>query len=184
MNSAVWVSRPAKRLRFLEYLSGISVTGVLSNILRHHQKSLLFTIADCLVTTLDGCILFDPKWGEYDLAIGSAITSVYGGAADKQTFPSYHRPPDVLEIADAPDAAILKAYALLDQVEATMPKLTSESLPNEVSQALEIYPQEWLLRVELMERGDALIAKEMKQQLRAIQSQDPALNVLIDLALS
>ena len=99
----------------LEYLSGISVTGVLT--LRHHQKSLLFTIADCLVTTLDGRILFDPKWGEYDLAIGSAITSVYGGAADKQTFPSYHRPL-VLEIADAPDAAILKAYALLDQVEA------------------------------------------------------------------
>ena len=90
----------------------------------------------------------------------------------------------MLEIADAPDAAILKAYALLDQVEATMPKLTSESLPNEVSQALEIYPQEWLLRVKLMERGDALIAKEMKQQLRAIQSEDPALNVLIDLALS
>ena len=90
----------------------------------------------------------------------------------------------MLEIADAPDTAILKAYALLDQVEATMPQLTSESPPNEVSQALEIYPQEWLLRVELMERGDALIAKEMKQQLRAIQSEDPALKVLIDLALS
>ena len=168
----------------LEYLSGISVTGVLSNILRHHQKSILFTIADCLVTTLDGRVLFDPKWGEYDLAIGTSITSVYGGAADKQTFPNYHRPPDLLEVTDAPDAAILKTYTLLDQVEASMPKLTSESLPSEVSQALEIYPQEWLLRVELTERGDALIAKEMKQQLRAIQSEDPALKVLIDLALS
>ena len=94
------------------------------------------------------------------------------------------RNADLLEVTDAPDAAILKTYTLLDQVEASMPKLTSESLPSEVSQALEIYPQEWLLRVELIERGDALIAKEMKQQLRAIQSEDPALKVLIDLALS
>ena len=32
------------------------------------------------------CILFEPAWGTFDMAIGERISSVFNGAADKDAF--------------------------------------------------------------------------------------------------
>jgi phenylalanine-4-hydroxylase len=60
----------------LEYTSGITVYGDLQQIYRRDNRNLILTFTDCTVKTASGKKLFDPAWGNYDLAVGSAINSV------------------------------------------------------------------------------------------------------------
>ncbi len=71
----------------LEYASGIVVDGVLNDFLYSPQETLiLITWSDCRVTLKDR-VLFDPSWGEFDMAVGSQVTSVFGGPADRSRYP-------------------------------------------------------------------------------------------------
>ncbi len=68
-----------------EFESGVRVKGNLLQTLTHHGKPVLMTLKDCKVMLGDQ-ILFDPSWGEYDMAIGSSVPSVFGGPADRETY--------------------------------------------------------------------------------------------------
>ena len=71
----------------LEFLSGVTVSGTLTAIIRRDQKNLIFSFEQCTVTARDGELLFDPAWGVYDMAVGDSVVSVYGGSADQQAYP-------------------------------------------------------------------------------------------------
>ena len=62
------------------------VTGDIKTIHSQNGKTQLITFTDCTVTDKDGTMLFNPEWGEYDMAIGEKIVSVFCGAADKEEF--------------------------------------------------------------------------------------------------
>ncbi|TCO20608.1 phenylalanine-4-hydroxylase [Pedobacter psychrotolerans] len=66
--------------------SGIRVDGIISDILRENGKIILITFMDCTVNESNGNILFKPEWGNYDMAVGEKIVSVFNGAADKDAF--------------------------------------------------------------------------------------------------
>lgn len=71
----------------LEFESGILLEGLLTQIIEKEGKILLMTFTDCTVKDTDtGSVLFDPSWGNYDLAIGEKIVSVFCGAADKDSY--------------------------------------------------------------------------------------------------
>ena len=70
----------------LQFESGISLTGMVKNILSEGGKVTLITFEDVTVTDQDGSVLFDPAWGVYDMAVGNEITSVFCGAADKEAY--------------------------------------------------------------------------------------------------
>ncbi len=70
----------------LNFASGITVDGVVKNILTVEGKNLIITFTDCTVKAENDEILFDPSWGVYDMAVGEKITSVFCGAADKDAF--------------------------------------------------------------------------------------------------
>lgn len=74
----------------LEFVSGISVTGVLIGIERREQRNILFSFTHCTVQDSNGTLLFDPAWGQYDMALGATLVSVSGGAADRATYPGMH----------------------------------------------------------------------------------------------
>ncbi|MFT4711744.1 MAG: phenylalanine-4-hydroxylase [Candidatus Azotimanducaceae bacterium] len=74
------------RATTLEFLSGITVSGVLIGIERREQKNILFSFANCTVLTNKGGVLFDPAWGQYDMALGAELVSVSGGAADRSNY--------------------------------------------------------------------------------------------------
>ncbi len=76
----------------LNFLSGISVNGRLTKIVRRDQKNLVMTFEPCRVTAPNGDLLFDPAWGVFDMAIGDSIVSVYGGSADQDSFPLFKAP--------------------------------------------------------------------------------------------
>lgn len=69
----------------LHFESGIQVEGVLKSTTYQDGSLLILTWADCRVTWGEK-LLFDPAWGEYDMAVGSQIVSVFGGPADRSRF--------------------------------------------------------------------------------------------------
>jgi phenylalanine-4-hydroxylase len=71
----------------IEFESGVRVEGLLKEWTYCDGKLVVLTWVDCRVTLRDQ-LLFDPAWGEFDLAVGSQITSVFGGPADRAHFTS------------------------------------------------------------------------------------------------
>ncbi|MFN5428690.1 MAG: phenylalanine 4-monooxygenase, partial [Bacteroidota bacterium] len=67
----------------LNFESGICVQGKLEQVLRKEEKVILLTFTDCTVKDEDGKVYFDPTWGNYDMAVGEKIVSVFNGVADK-----------------------------------------------------------------------------------------------------
>jgi len=70
----------------LVFESGFVVSGDVKTILSANGKTQLITFTNCTVKDENGEIVFDPIWGEYDMAVGDTVTSVFCGAADKDAF--------------------------------------------------------------------------------------------------
>lgn len=69
----------------LQFTSGVEVKGVLIGLLQVNGKNLVASFSNCTVTLGDQ-VLFKPEWGTYDMALGNAIPSVFGGPADRIRF--------------------------------------------------------------------------------------------------
>lgn len=70
----------------LQFESGISVSGKIQKIDRRNGKTVLISFTGCSVKDETGKVYFDPSWGNYDMAVGEKIVSVFCGAADKDAF--------------------------------------------------------------------------------------------------
>jgi len=70
----------------LNYENGIQVNGTLIGVTFKEDKLIIITFKNCLVTDAEGNIYFEPSWGNYDMAIGNSIISVFNGVADKIIF--------------------------------------------------------------------------------------------------
>jgi len=70
----------------LQFVNGLTVDGTVTEILNRNEKILVITFTGCTVTGSDGKIYFEPAWGNYDMAVGDTISSVYCGSADKEAF--------------------------------------------------------------------------------------------------
>lgn len=75
---------PGKNTR-LEYTSGVVVTGTVQSRLAKNGKTLIITLSDAKAE-FKGRVLFAPEWGTFDMAIGSSVTSVFGGPADREAY--------------------------------------------------------------------------------------------------
>ena len=69
----------------LNFDSGIKFSGKIKDKTIVDGKLLLVSFIDCTIKHNEN-ILFDPSWGEFDLACGSYIDSVSGGPADINNF--------------------------------------------------------------------------------------------------
>jgi phenylalanine-4-hydroxylase len=70
----------------LNYENGIQVNGKLVGVTFKEDKLILLTFENCKVTDQEGNCYFEPSWGNYDMAIGDPIVSVFNGSADKSIF--------------------------------------------------------------------------------------------------
>lgn len=71
----------------LAFEQGTVVDGTVLNVTRADGKIILITFSNCTVTdSKTGEIRFKPQWGNYDMAVGNHIVSVFCGAADKDAF--------------------------------------------------------------------------------------------------
>ena len=159
----------------LEFLSGITVTGTVKNLIRRQQKNILITLEDCTVTDVDKNILFDPSWGVFDMAIGDSIISVQGGSADQDQYSLYPAPSSKVTVQQDYDDATKTQFDLYQRIRQAREQKTDNtviiSLINEISTLNDV---DWLLVYEALELSvirqlDQKYTQLLFEQLKQIQ---------------
>ena len=150
----------------LEFTTGVTVSGRVEKLVQQDGKLILITFSNC-TAKLGDRVLFDPAWGEYDMAVGERIVSVFNGAADKDAY---------LEVALVPKERTIKVpsdekrrklenlYAQVRQIRET--KKGYERLGEiwETQQAE--HRDDWLLSMEIFEiLDDAGEQNDLKQRI-------------------
>ncbi len=69
----------------LIYPSGVEIIGDYLSHVENDGVLIILSLTQATVT-LQGSILFDPSWGVYDMAMGSLVSSVYAGPADRRAY--------------------------------------------------------------------------------------------------
>lgn len=167
----------------LEYLSGITVSGDLQQVHRQEHRNLILRFTDCTVTDLAGRTLFAPEWGVYDLAVGSAVSSVCGGVADREKLQLYKPTPTTETIHVEHDEALMDCYALLGRHRDESSGGLQPQQEAALVSALDSYPLEWLLRVQLLQVGNGKLQARAREELRQLSQRDPDLARIIALVL-
>lgn len=157
----------------LEYLSGITVRGILREIVRHNHRNLLLSFEDCSVTDLDGRVLFSPDWGVYDLAVGATITSVFGGVADREKRQLFRPTPSGTATNLSHDENLMKAYSAVADLHTRATPVDVAELTPEITNLLSQYPNDWLIRSELLNVAAPCLKASLHEQLRAIVDRSP-----------
>jgi len=149
----------------LEFLSGISVRGWLKSIVKEEGKIVLLSFKNCTVADPEGTLLFDPDWGDYDMAVGERITSVFAGSADREKFDVF---PSMSEEEKSP-CPPLEALSELNRCYAKVRSYRTSELEVEGGDFLALIQEsqkhcssEWLLHLELYELSLLLKMHEEK----------------------
>ncbi len=135
----------------LIFESGVIVKGTVANILHREGKAIVVSFDDCKVT-FNGSVLFDPAWGNYDMAVGAKITSVFSGAADKDAFDQVPIVPKERTIKVTYDQQRLSLHTLYQQVrDCRENKKNYDNLRGIWSKLQTEHKTDWLLSMEILE---------------------------------
>ncbi|WP_433751053.1 aromatic amino acid hydroxylase [Falsibacillus pallidus] len=169
----------------LDYESGVVVEGTVKKILWKNGSPILISFTDCRVHFGDK-VLFDPAWGEFDLAVGEEVVSVFAGAADSEQFFA-----DLEEVEQKPLEK--REWTPLEQLYGEVRGMREDgvdipALQRIIGQLTSEFPHDWLLRVEIMEilRDSTLLLDEQElisKQLEEIKLLDEEWKVLIERGL-
>jgi phenylalanine-4-hydroxylase len=169
----------------IEFDSGMVVTGKVEKTLRQNGKLVLITFSNCTVTIGDS-LLFDPTWGEYDMAVGERITSVFNGPADKDAYLEVALVPKERTIKAPSDAKRKKLENLYQQVRDIRENKKGYERLGEIWETQQAeHPDDWLLSMEIFElldeTGDQATLKDrIATFLRQIASTNPDKKTLVD----
>jgi len=135
----------------LEFESGVTVDGKVDKLLQRDGKLLLITFSDC-TAKYDDRILFDPSWGNYDMAVGDRITSVFNGAADKDAYNQVALVPKERTIKVPSDRKRKKLESLYAQVRQIRETKKGYERLGEIWETQQAeHPGDWLLSMEIFE---------------------------------
>jgi len=156
----------------LKFESGITVTGTLVNVLWKKHRLILLTFNDCNVT-LNDKVLFQPDWGEYDMAIGNNITSVFSSAADKDAFEPVSLVPRERTAKVKYDASTLSLHALYQRVaDYRKSNCTENNLAELFAEVSSKQPSDWLLPLQILEIVvEQKLSSKLEKELRAYLEQ-------------
>ncbi len=165
----------------LVYQSGVRVEGNLVHSIKGRDGNLLLlTFQDCRVTLGDR-LLFDPAWGDYDLAIGESVPSAYAGAADPSYWPETRFSGDLFPKRKRHSATSERLLCHYREFAAVADKPISKALPiyeNLGEQLLTQFPDQWLLAWMIMEKlvgadRGLKLASRLKTFMLEIEKQRP-----------
>jgi len=135
----------------IEFESGVKVSGRVEKVVRQDGKLLLITFTNCSAKHHDR-VLFDPAWGEFDLAVGERISSVFNGAADKDAFLEVALVPKERTIKAPSDAERKKLENLYQQVRDIRERKVGYERLGEIWETQQAeHPGDWLLSMEIFE---------------------------------
>lgn len=156
----------------LEFASGVSLKGTFIDSLTEGGKLLLLSFKDCSVKYGDE-VLFDPTWGQFDLACGLEIPSVFGGPADRVSFGEVEdfAAKRVPEKKLSPKQSEL--FSFYDEIAKAriQSELSSETLKALWEKFKNTENRTWLIGIEIFEIAchlrDESTAKEIESYLRS-----------------
>ena len=181
----------------LVFESGLILTGKLANLIKaegHQNRTLVAGFTDCTIT-YDDKILFNPEWGNFDMACGDTVISVFGGAADRLSYMSYNQieRPNIGNQKSNLTPQNEKLVALYQQVrqwrETHNVNEATEMIPKLIETIDTVAPDEWLIRWEFLELNtlfnlNAIWATSQRDRLMATCAKQPSIAFLIRRGLS
>lgn len=136
----------------LNFDTGYRVTGKLRSVTRRDGVLLLISIADAKAQDANGTELDLRAEDVFHLGIGSNVVSAYSGSADRVKFNVYPEPSKrkTIKVQHSREKKIL--FSLYDQVASVRNgDNVSQVVLGDIHDRLEAYPNEWLIRLELLE---------------------------------
>lgn len=144
---------PGKR-SILSFESGLQVAGVVRYILREGGRLVLIGFDECTVTYQDKT-LFQAEWGTFDMVVGERIVSVFAGAADREAFATGTHKPSVISARQSSySPEQIRLHQLYQQVRNIREKQQAfdrDTLLTILDELDADYPEDWLIRLELLE---------------------------------
>ncbi|WP_281237794.1 aromatic amino acid hydroxylase [Flavobacterium praedii] len=168
----------------LEFEGDIKVVGEIITGKRNlHGEIILICFKNCTVTHGD-TILFQPEWGNYDMAVGKKLVSAFSGPADVNSF-------DL--ILHVPSSKTIKAKQTTerDDLEVLYQTVRSIRESNDTTTSLEPifeklqknHSNDWLLSIEIIEllntRNETNLMQEVLLHLENLKKQRPEIYNLI-----
>jgi phenylalanine-4-hydroxylase len=145
----------------IEFASGVALEGRFTRSLRAPDgRALLATFEDCTVRHGDE-VLFRPEWGTFDLACGTRVTSVFGGAADRPAWLRTQGAEPSRRVK--PKSNLTPANRRLNELYAQVRAIREQNRAREAGPELgrihaeleREFAGDWLLRLELLELAHA-----------------------------
>lgn len=169
----------------LEFEGDITVKGeIITGSRNLHGEIILISLKNCTVTHKD-TILFQPEWGNYDMAIGKKVISAFSGPADVNSFDLISHVPSSKTIkakhtAERDDLELL--YHSIRKIRET--KDITTSLEPIFQKLKEDHPKDWLLAIEITEllkdRNESQLLQEVTVYLEELKEKRPEVAHLID----
>jgi phenylalanine-4-hydroxylase len=174
----------------IKFESGITVKGTWIRSFKRGAKTLILTFKQCEVRE-GNTVLFRPDWGEFDMVLGSEVTSVFGGAADRNAYAqavaaTEFRPRPQKSNLTEENRALCDLYGRLRDIR-DLGKMEGESLDRvlRIKETLDrTYPNDWLLRLELLElltrqKLRPQVCNEIKAKLEQLAAESGRMEMLI-----
>ncbi len=178
----------------LEFESGLVVEGLLEGRIVRDATTLVLSFSQCKVT-LGERVLFDPAWGIYDMACGSSVDSVFGGAGDRGAYLAAtgeipRKKADQKSNLMPADMDLNRFFEKIRKLRDLGQVNTNALLPLCKECSAE-FPNDWLSRIELLEllsslKDQSSVAsqiKKLREDLTAIGNQDETKRKLIERGL-
>ena len=169
----------------LEFEGGIKIKGEIITGKRNIQgKIILISFKNCTVTHGDA-VLFKPKWGIYDMAVGKEVVSAFSGPADLNSFDLITHVPSSKTIHVKKSDERLELESLYQQVrDYREGKNKTISRTKVLEQLVDKHPNDWLLSVELYELAfkgnEKVLCNSILKHLETVKQNNPNFGHLID----
>jgi phenylalanine-4-hydroxylase len=168
----------------LEFEGDITVKGeIITGSRNLHGEIILISLKNCTVTHKE-TVLFQPEWGNYDMAIGKKVISAFSGPADVNSFDLISHVPTSKTIkakhtAERDDLEIL--YQTIRMIRESKDMQTS--LAPIFDKLHTNHPNDWLLAVEITEllknRNEPQLLQEVIVYLENLKEKRPEIAHLI-----
>jgi len=174
----------------LSFASGVVVEGQVTQLTPSSSGKLMIVTFKNATAKRGNEIFFQPDWGNFDMAVGSQVTSVYAGPADRTSYGL----TDIFPKKEIPrrqysDQELLKQslYQQLRDIRENKKAPTVQNLDAVAEQLNASFPNEWLAYMEILELGHKHHLSKIKnlasERLKEIQTARPATAEYIDLGL-
>jgi phenylalanine-4-hydroxylase len=173
----------------LEFEGNIKVSGeVITGSRNLRGEIIIISFRNCTVTHGD-TVLFQPEWGNYDMAVGKKIVAAYSGPADVSSFDLLTHVPSSQTIKAIKTEERTHLEELYKTVRAIREKKdTTTVLENIFENVAQNHPKDWLLTMEIVElaklNNHTTLFEKGTAHLQALKVSRPEVALLISNGLA